>query len=283
MFQLVALGCLILLCFRVTADSTQPQLPRDVEINKDAGRGNFLFVTLHLKDSSGLPFVVDTGSSITIFAKSLEPKLGKRLGTDECHFPDNKHSNRYAAPKLYLEGTPLMTDSTINTLDLKRLSKELPKDVRRPIMGIIGIGCLSNYCIQLDFNAGKMRFLDSNHLDIKNLGKAFPMTIASPDNRPFIRHPGLAGGTSTNCLIDTGCCYDGWVEKGTIEGHHLTESKWDGQTYTNLNLAVGDQANVLGLSFLARHLVTLNFPRQTMYLRQTSIGPLSSHENTTRN
>jgi hypothetical protein len=32
--------------------------------------------------------------------------------------------------------------------------------------------------------------------------------------------------------------------------------------------------NVIGLRFLARHLVTLNFPKRTMYLKRTSPGPL---------
>jgi len=30
----------------------------------------------------------------------------------------------------------------------------------------------------------------------------------------------------------------------------------------------------LGLRFLARHLVTFDFPKRTMYLKQTSVGPL---------
>src|SRR5207244_13623223 len=37
---------------------------------------------------------------------------------------------------------------------------------------------------------------------------------------------------------------------------------------------VGNDLGILGLRFLARHLVTFDFPKRTMYLKQTSIGPL---------
>src|ERR1035441_9793145 len=168
-----------------------------------------------------------------------------------------------------------------------------------------GLDCLRHYCIQLDFEAGKMRFMDSARLNVEKLGRAFPITIAG--GRPYICHPSLAGGTSTNSLadtntddgkdkgrelpvgrdlpvtyslIDTGFDADGRVNKGAIKGHdsgrvRLPECVWDGQTYTNLVVGVGEQANLLGLRFLARHLVTLDFPRQTMYLKQTSAGPLA--------
>ena len=53
---------------------------------------------------------------------------------------------------------------------------------------------------------------------------------------------------------------------------YFDERVWGGQTYTNLLLGTGGY--VLGLRFLARHLVTLDFLNGTMYLRQQSVGPL---------
>ncbi len=41
-----------------------------------AGRGDYLFVTLHLKDGHKLLFAVDTGAPITVLDRSLSPKLG---------------------------------------------------------------------------------------------------------------------------------------------------------------------------------------------------------------
>ena len=111
----------------------------------------------------------------------------------------------------------------------------------------------------------------------------------------------------TDLLIDAGCCVDGYigsdlfrhkVHEGKLqlegdrfkdketEGAWLHESNWNHEIYTNLiigngqtNIAWGKALNLIGLRFLARHLVTLDFPRQKMYLKQTNSGPLDD-ENT---
>jgi hypothetical protein len=76
----------------------------------------------------------------------------------------------------------------------------------------------------------------------------------------------------TNTLIDTGWESDGVIAELGPGTSYFAERVWGGQTYTNLLL--GNGGYVLGLRFLARHLVTLDFLNGTMYLRQQSIGPL---------
>lgn len=211
----------------------------------------------------------------------------------------------YNAPKFCLNATPLMTGSNIASGDLKKLSSR----AGRPLMGILGMDCLRHYCIQLDFETGKMRFLAPDHMNTTELGKAFPVMFSNDDKtelfQPLIRHTGLLGGTGTNSVIDTGCNIDGLVEKGAVKrnasgsytGSFSTRIKhflavegvvkrgvglpgcvWDGNTYTNINVgkAPSDCSSWIGLRFLARHLVTLDFPKQTMFLKQTRTGPLSS-------
>jgi hypothetical protein len=237
------------------------ELPADVSINREAGRGGYLIVTLRLADGEGLPFMLDTGATSTVFDKSLEPKLGKCLGTAPTTgwSGTGGKARLYAAPKLYLGNTRLMTGSRISTGN----------------PGILGMDCLKHYCIQLDFEAGKIRFLNPDQARAIELGKAFPLVLKG--NLPFIHHVGLLGGLDTNLLIDLGCRIDGLGEKSAIKGlaEFLPDCAWDGETYTNLAVAAVEHANVLGLSFFARHLVTLNFPKRTMYLKQTSVGPLA--------
>ncbi len=186
------------------------RFPADVSINKNAGRGDFLFVALRLETGESLPFSVDTGSPITLVDVSLEPTLGKRLSTMPVRMAGHaqQKSGCYAAPKLWLGDVPLQTGSNIWVYDFKQ-----PR-------GILGMDCLKNYCIQLDFQAGTMRFLDSEHLDTTELGKAFPLILSStgPQGkfvRPTIQHHGLAGG-DTNLLIDTGCRIDGLTERSAM-------------------------------------------------------------------
>ena len=72
---------LILLCSCATEPAVHRSLPANVPISKDAGRGGFLVVTVRLEDGQKLPMILDTGAGGTLFDKSLEPKLGKPLGT----------------------------------------------------------------------------------------------------------------------------------------------------------------------------------------------------------
>jgi len=41
-----------------------------------------------------------------------------------------------------------------------------------------------------------------------------------------------------------------------------------------MHIAITLPPRLLGLQFLARHLITLNFPKRIMYLKRTSVGPL---------
>jgi hypothetical protein len=302
---------ILLLCSCATephssAVTPRPALPANVTMNKEAGRGGHLFVTLRVETGEELPFLVDTGAPMTLLDKSLEPRLGKCLGTQTLwNFGVAYEASEYAAPKLYLGSVPLITDSNALTSDY--LAK-MSSGAGRPIMGVLGMDCLRHYCVQLDFKAGKMRFLDPDRLRAARLGQAFPLTssCASRDRpewiHPYIHHASLAGGSAADLLIDTGADNDGVLEpelfrrkvreqrlrrpEDTAQDREpnrveLPQCVWNGAAYTDLCLGNGANANEdgggessLGLRFLARHLVTFDFPHRVMYLKQTSRGPL---------
>ena len=288
-----ACTCLLLLCSCATQKSIRSRLPADVTMNQGAGQGVMLIVTLRLESGEKLPFMVDTGSSGTGFDKSLEPKLGKRLGTGTAwHFGEKQEGGAYAAPRLYLEGTPLMmTGSNVFTYDLRPFSSA----AGRPILGVLGMDVLGHYCIQLDFQAGKMRFLDDEQANNKDWGRPFSLTDIG-DGRFSIRE-NLAGVKASGSVIDSGCNYDGWLSQPLFQ-QWTNQAKLPvggevryplgvlgGETYPEVNLrgfgekaiSVGDSHivfNGIGLRFLARHLVTFDFPKRTMYLKRTNIGPL---------
>jgi hypothetical protein len=205
--------------------------------------------------------------------------------------------------------TPLITDSNALTSDFV---EKMSSGAGHPILGVLGMDCLQHYCIQLDFKAGKMRFLDPDRLKASKLGQAFPMVLSGADQseprwfRLFIRQRSLAGGKDTNLLIDTGVDNDGNLEPELFRrevqkrrlrvpadtsqsqepnGIGLPQCIWSGLIYTDLWVGNGANANAdgggessLGLRFLARHLVTFDFPHRTMYLKQTRRGPLVDEE-----
>jgi hypothetical protein len=283
---------LLFLCSCATERVSHRRLPADVTMNKEAGRGGLLFVTLRLEDGEELPFVMDTGASGTCFDKSLEPKLGERLGTGPSwRFGLKGDAGIYAAPRLYLGSSLLpMTGTNVATLDLKQLSS----DIGSPVLGILGMDVLEHYCLQLDFAANKIRFLDAEHTNKKRRGK--PFSLINVGDECFSVRENLAGANGPGSLIDTGCDYDGWLTSTLFQQwtNHATLAA-DGQsrspngllgaeTYPNLDLQGldpklldGDDShmkfNGIGLRFLARHLVTFDFPNRIMYLKRTSVGP----------
>jgi len=289
--KLAILLSLLLLSFRAIADSIVSPLPVDVTMNNEAGRGGWLIVKIRVASGEELPFIVDTGSPGCVLDKSLEPKLGTRLSliTLWTMFGEQK-SGLYASPKLYLENVPLKTGRYIATYDFKKISAFR----REGVMGIIGMDCLVNYCIQLDFAAGRMRFLNPDQMNPVDLGEAFSLALSGKsENKNIstrflsIHHAGLLGGSSTNLMIDTGYNNDGAIDDGVIKGHYFTrvvhffipfrdlrvgKCVWDGRDYTKLRIDTG--WNALGLRFLARHLVTFDFPKRMIYLKQTSGGSL---------
>lgn len=241
-------------------------------------------MSLRLADGEEVLFVVDTGAPGTILDSSLEPKLGKRLGTKTFHWvgQKNEKAGKYKCPELYLGNTPLLTRGTVLTTDL--IKKFAPIKHPTPIKGLIGANILRHYCIQLDFEAGKMRFLNPDLLEIKDLGNASRLSIDFYGN-PFVHESFLGKGGKS--IIDTGCNFDGLLTTKLFRqwtngwptvpagAANFPNGQLAGLNYTNLFLDRHDSDNLIGLSFLARNLVTLNFPKRTMYLRQRSVGPLA--------
>src|SRR5205823_1751006 len=283
--------CLALLCSCAMApiwfsrDSIPPELPAAVSFNSGAGRGDPLYLTLRLESGEELLFIVDTGAAFTLLDKSLEPGLGKRFGTARGKWLGGKSTaGVYRAPKFYLGDTRLVAGARILTDDLRPVPL-----AGQPLRGILGMDCLRHYCIQLDFAARKIRFLDPELPKREELGRAFPLTIffnsvRTPEN--------LAGVKGAKSDIDTGCNFDGTLNSGLFQQEllqqnlvltngvaRLEESIWAGETYTNLNVVqYGGRRfhNLVGLGFLSRHLVTFNFPKRTMYLPPRSAGPLAN-------
>jgi hypothetical protein len=289
----VVLFMLLLPWSSVLADTIAPPLPAEVTLNKKAGRGGWLILNIRIENGQELPFVVDTGSPITLLDPSLDTNLGKclLLTTGGSPAGGKQKSGIYAAPKLFLGGVQLKTDTYVATYNLGK------------VKGLIGMDCLRHYCIQVDCQAGKLRFLEPAQVHPAELGKGFPLIFSSAGQHfpqmfttagqnqsvAMIHHAGLLGGDSINLLIDTGDNVDGGVMKGTLKGHYwgrfihslikkmpvpLKDCVWDGKTYTKLQVVPNTPVNRLGMRFLARHLITFDFPNQTFYIKQISSNPL---------
>ena len=289
---------LALLCSCVTKDwytpapSTPRLLPNEIaftDLNGPAGRGGNLFLTLHLEDGQELAFMVDTGSPVTVLDKSLAPKLGERVGRGEAFFPlleQRDPASVYRAPAIYLGNTRLLTGRWVITENLAVMTGG-------PLGGILGMDCLQFYSVQLDFSQNMLRFLDPNAPQLPDFGQPFPM-IFSESGPLQVSVPGdFFGAVYGTSQIDTGDPWDGaatsnllqqavhvhtadWskpVDPAGRQKAHFPQVTFAGERYTDVVLHSHGR-NIIGLRFLARHLVTLDFPRRTLYLKRTSVGPL---------
>ena len=220
---------------------------------------------------------------MTIFDRSIRRKLGPVLATQPVQYAWSGAAvlEVHDAPRLFLNNTLLLGGPRVWSDDLRRVWPG------RGIEGILGLDCLRHYCVQLDFPNHVVRFLDPERAAGPELGRAFPLVTVGES--VFIQGD-LLGTGSTLYQVDTGCSVDAvmkpplfrkawetqhpdWARQfPSGEGRAVVEAGFPhatfaGETYNKLIVDAADH-DFLGLRFLARHVVTLNFPKRTLYLRR---------------
>jgi hypothetical protein len=162
-------------------------------------------------------------------------------------------------------------------------------------MGILGIDVLKHYCIQLDFAKRSVCFLDDESVDKSDWGQPFHLTDFG--NGCLFIDENLLGEKGSGSLIDTGYGGDGWLNPelfqqwtGPTALLAMANGKFTyfpngvlaGEVYHALDLKElvltmkdpSNQMNGIGLHVLSQNLVTLDFPKKTMYLKRTGSWPL---------
>jgi tetratricopeptide (TPR) repeat protein len=266
----------------------------EAPMNAGAGDGDMIYVTLRLEEGPPLLFLVDTGTAVTTLDETLAPQLGKQIDTvvwtDAAGVATAMR--KIKSPALLLGKCRLLLDDCVDTSDLKFVRETSG----HPVMGILGMDCLKNYCVQLDFEALKIRLLDSSHASNNLSGRGFAMRR---------NHLGLwsvqgnvVGLEKVDAMLDSGDTSDGALASdlfdqavrsnatatsvlpftsvsgpgGERRVARFAYQLFGGETYPDLLLAQAPY-NTLGLRFLARHTATLDFPRTTMGLERRKTAP----------
>ncbi|MEP6669538.1 MAG: retropepsin-like aspartic protease [Chthoniobacter sp.] len=269
------------------ADALHPGRPPETSFDRGLGTDRVLCLRLQGERGDQWRFLVDSGSPMTIFDRSLRKKLGPATGTEAVQYAwsGNATLQVHAAPRLFLSDTLLLTGPRIWSDDLRKVWPG------RGVDGILGLDCLRHYCVQLDFQNHTIRFLDPERTTGPDLGRAFPLYMLV--NSVFVQGDLLGAGPALY-QVDTGCTVDAvmkpplfqkalgrqqpdWVRQFPAgDGQPVVEAgfphgTFGGETYHKLVIDSANH-NFLGLRFLARHVVTLNFPKHTMYLRRATSG-----------
>ena len=266
-------------------DLVHAELPDAVALNPGAGQGDSLFVVVRFDDGDEAVFGVDTGSPVTILDRSLEGKLGKRLATKKISsgWLGDWMVGVYPSPRIYMGKTPLKMDQNVWTTDLVRLWPN------RRLMGVLGMDCLHRYCIQLDFTSHHLRFIDPDSR--QDWGQTFPLEVTRAGvtiRTSFMNAGDVSNGIDSAEYLDGSLTSDQFQralqanlgalvsQRTNANGTVFREARFKsgnfgGESYSDVFVREHPNGeNTIGLRMLARHLVTLNFPKQTMYLRRRS-------------
>lgn len=275
----------------IARDSPAPvwpiELPPEMNAHESFRRGFPLALTVHFENGGEALLLMDTGCGRTTLDSSFEPSLGPCLGREWVAALEGgtKKAKVFAAPKLYLGNAKLMTDATILT------GKAVgPHDC--PYKGILGMDCLSHYCVQVDFAAGQLRFLDPLDPTHENLGTAFPIFPMNARSRVPLIDMNLSNARKFRFMVDSG--FWNLVDLTLTPAAMSQVSQNEGVAATSVfvgfrvfscdNLTLGENKykdlligevpiegaqfnGFLGLRFLARHLVTFDFPNRVLYLK----------------
>ncbi len=289
----------MLLCSCATKNPVHPPLPPPIPFTRDA---DHLFIRLRLENGKEVPVIIDTGSTGTVLDKSFEPFLGNCQGTQKVDFPffGKQVLNVYQTPKLFLGSTPLLAGKQILTVDLKMFQDD------RPIMGILGMDCLRNYCLQINFVDHKIHFLDPDQPGVGDHALKYEVKYKYDDGIPWVRGR-FFDKSSSRWEIDTGCTADIAPTPAPLQemqvqtSNHLVlfghENSTNGfppevfwfypkiifnqETCTNFLWTDAHGNNLIGLRFLSRHLTTLDFPKRTLYLEPGNAESLADKDSLT--
>ncbi len=232
-------------------------------------------------------FVLDTGSSYTVFEASFRHELGTATGIVETQTAANSIIvELFDAPEAFLGPLNLQDCGGVSCFDLKMLSSALG----RPVAGIIGMNFLREYIVQIDFDEGMLSFIQPMGADKSDWGRALAM------NCELAGCPRITGRIldriDVDFLIDSGANASGYLEHkifrkilteiGSKTSNVLVQTASGIQQLRETRIeefSVGllkyqdlifseSKESRLGLSFLTRHIVTFDFPNSKIYFKK---------------
>jgi hypothetical protein len=279
LLTIVALG---LLTAWTAAQEADPVLA-SFDVTRD---GDALVLPVRL-DGKTYSFLVDTGTTFNCFDRSL--LVGKPLKKTDLDAPDGPITlDLFPPPPATIGHLKLQSDQSVVGMDFEKLRQGSGID----LYGVIGMDFLRRHIIRVDFDRGKLEFLTGVCPDS---GEAVSFATSAEDMLPRL-WASIPGWLREPFLIDTGHLTDTTGSlKQSLFRSLLTDGKLAvvqetlggtvrgtakvrlgrGRGLTVQAFEVSEPLyceevteNRLGLAFLARFVVTFDFPRGVMYLKK---------------
>lgn len=285
------IACLSSLCLRRPIHCTSPkptEAPPAHCIKDDAlfeasvgteGRPLYLSAVVH---GQQVRLLLDTGCSQSGLDSRFRSLLTAKGGVIPVETPAGTMMvDVFKCPSIVFGSLAVAAEGPIFCSDFTTTSRVAGEEFD----GVLGMDILSQFIVQIDFDSGKVRFLDKLPTD-QWLGSAIPIWYGAC-NRPQIRvgygdashRLIIATGSTNTCLVDED--FDLLAQAGTLQTgvtHSITTASGQVRTRPGLlrELSVGPFKHVdvlcdrgrlglLGLRYLARFRVTFDFPSRTAY------------------
>ncbi|QDU05489.1 Retroviral aspartyl protease [Gimesia chilikensis] len=249
------------------------------------GRPLLIPVTLNGRTIS---FLVDTGSSKSVFDKSLKAELGQPLEQNLIRTPGGRVSaDLFKCPNAKIGNINLNFVGTIILSDLRPLRYATGEE----IFGILGTDFLRKHIIEIDFDRGRFRIWSTFPRQWLNTSEKFPVSIQDGVPRVFADLP---GNKSSSFIIDTGAnasclnkkIFDSLDKEGnltfsaskrsfTLGGEIQSNSGYVKQlsvgpfVHQSVHLDRGSDSR-FGLRYLSRYKVLIDFPKGDVYLQKST-------------
>lgn len=234
------------------------------------------------------PFILDTGSTRTVYDSSLRRFLGKPVRVTKVLTPGGDLSIQlFRSPTAKLGKLTLQTNSEVLCRDLGKMRKVCKEE----IYGCLGMDFLSNHIFRIDFDHGEITFLQTAGYNTgEKVSVAFPrynipqIPVYIPDLQVcewFIVDTGFTGignGDLRTELFDTlykrsALTLAGQSRTETLSGSGMSRQGFVDMIYMgdfcHKKLLFGEsRVSFLGLNYLSRYVVTFDFPNRLVYMKK---------------
>ncbi|HEY2249535.1 MAG TPA: aspartyl protease family protein [Planctomycetaceae bacterium] len=283
-----ALLAIALIPGRVQADNA-PAAPGPEPINGEfqIGTQGRLILLPVLLGQKKIACLVDTGASLTGFDESLKPILGRPRGTRLLKTPGGTaRVEEFDWPDARLGARPLATGQPVVALNLA----EIREATNEKIYGVIGMDVLHSCRLQIDFDAGVIRFLEALPEDPRELGEKIELefvdagapyfvgSIGEQASDRFLIDTGAQGNSIAASLFDDlqerkliqlGRAFASMTVAGELRGERGRLSRLTIGPFTQDGLRVSRiSVSSVGLRYLSRFRVTFDFPGKCAYLQK---------------
>lgn len=229
-----------------------------------------------------LDFLFDTGAGTTVLNIDTAEKLGLKPGNTEVVRGVDSRSTAKWVNEFDAQVCGMPLERSLLAIDLSAASRAC----KHKIDGLLGADFLKNRVVQIDYAAGKIRWLD--HADVPA-----GATVTTPIKR---RNDGLcvavsiAGKSGQWLRLDTGCDDTiHWVagRPERLSGLHLgapegagrrvkTDVQFGGRFFGDVDIAVQEKAifpdedGLLGNGILSKFTVTIDNVKHVLLLKQNT-------------